>query len=269
MAADYAKLDHPDISKVLFHPRREPLTPPAPEVTDCYAAAAGGTRLHLRFYLKGQDCPSILFFHGNGETVTDYDDVGPRFNEYDLNFLAAEYRGYGASEGTPSASAMMADCHCQFDFVRAWLMDNAYCPPLFIMGRSLGSAPAIDLAATHPTKTAGLIIESGFGLTMPLLRFLGVDPAGHGITEADGFRNVHKIREITKPTFMLHAQFDQIIPVHDAEMLQVESAAHAKEFQVVPGADHNTIMAVAGRRYFDVLKRFVDKTLKVRGRRRP
>ena len=46
--------------------------------------------------------PSILFFHGNGEIVADYDDLGPLYNRMGINFLAADYRGYGRSTGRPT-----------------------------------------------------------------------------------------------------------------------------------------------------------------------
>jgi len=45
------------------------------------------------------------------------------------------------------------------------------------MGRSLGSAPAIELAAAHADRVCGLIIESGFAFAGPLLRLLGIDAA--------------------------------------------------------------------------------------------
>ena len=42
------------------------------------------------------------------------------------------------------------------------------------MGRSLGSAPALELTGHHPEAIAGLILESGFAHTGPLLRRLAL-----------------------------------------------------------------------------------------------
>jgi pimeloyl-ACP methyl ester carboxylesterase len=127
------------------------------------------------------------------------------------------------------------------------------------MGRSLGSACAIELAAADDGDITGLIIESGFAETLPLLLNLGVDTQSLDITEADGFNNLRKISQFSKPTFILHAQHDRIIPLTSAETLQVHSSARSKEFQMVPGADHNTILDVAGNLYFEAIKRFTDK----------
>jgi pimeloyl-ACP methyl ester carboxylesterase len=136
------------------------------------------------------------------------------------------------------------------------------------MGRSLGAAAALELAASHAEAFAGLIIESGFATTLPLLMNLGIDVAGLGISEEDGFRNVRKISSFTKPTLIIHGQYDEIIPVNSAAILQAQSPARSKEFQVVPGASHNTIIASAGELYFSVIKQFCNKISGIRAPRR-
>ena len=71
--------------------------------TDVAWEVAPGVFLTVRYFLGAPlDQPAILFFHGNGEVVGDYDEIGPRFNEVGLHFVAAEYRGYGKSGGRPS-----------------------------------------------------------------------------------------------------------------------------------------------------------------------
>jgi pimeloyl-ACP methyl ester carboxylesterase len=127
------------------------------------------------------------------------------------------------------------------------------------MGRSLGSACAIDLAEKYADGIKGLIIESGFADTLPLAASLGLELNDHDLTEDECFNNMAKIVHVTKPTFILHGARDQIIPVAEAEKLQSFCGAKSKEFQIVPGADHNTIMAVAGRLYFQAIKQFIDK----------
>jgi fermentation-respiration switch protein FrsA (DUF1100 family) len=127
------------------------------------------------------------------------------------------------------------------------------------MGRSLGSASAIDVAVNNSDEVSGLIIESGFAKTLPLAKVLGLDLEKMGITEEQTFNNSEKIGKFTKPTFILHGQYDQLIPLWQAETLQAESGAKSKEFQIVPGADHNSLIAVAGQLYFQTIGKFVEK----------
>jgi alpha-beta hydrolase superfamily lysophospholipase len=264
----YQKLDHPAIANVLFHPRLDDPSLLNLSVPSLAIPVADDIRIGCRLHLTEVDeAPNIIFFHGNGETAGDYDDIGPQYVEHGMNFLVTDYRGYGASDGTPGAGFMMSDCLTVFEGLKSYLREKGKSGPLLVMGRSLGSACAIEIAYRHGDDIAGLIVESGFSDTMPLLEQLGLDLSDLQIDEGDGCCNVHKIMRITKPSLFLHAQFDQIIPLASAEILQSQSAAHSKEFQVVPGADHNTILAVAGFRYFVTIRRFVDKILRIRPRR--
>lgn len=266
---DYSKLDQPDVLRTIFHPRRDMDNgPPPPGAVDCGVNVDEGVRIHARFYLSGMEEPNILFFHGNGEIVSDYDAVGPNFTKFGMNFLAADYRGYGKSSGAPTVTSMLADAHIILDAVKDWLSAADHTGPLLIMGRSLGSAAAIELAASHVDDITGLIIESGFATSLPLLMNLGVDVTGLGISEEEGFRNVRKISTFTKPTLFIHGQYDEIIPVNSAAILQAQSPARTKELQVVPGASHNTIIASAGEQYFSVIKQFCNKICGIKARRR-
>lgn len=267
-ASQYSKLDDPEILRVLFHPRIDHSATTTGRVELLDMLTDDGVRLGCRFSPAEQpDAPIILFFHGNGEIASDYDDAAELYNESGLSFLAAEYRGYGRSQGVPSASTMMADCHAIFKQVTAMLQEQGRSGPLLVMGRSLGCASAIELAAHYSDQIKGLIIESGFAMTLPLLLALGIDIEEKGLIEQDGFQNAQKIGRITMPTFILHAQYDQIIPVASAEILQSQSAAKSKEFQMVPNADHNTIQAVAGRHYYVAIRQFINKIMKIRPRR--
>lgn len=255
MAFGYAKLDQSEVLQVLFHPRRDE-APPPPGAVDLALPAAAGIRLGARFFAAGKEAPTILFFHGNGEIISDYDEIGPGFTGEGLNFLISDYRGYGRSDGIPTVTAMLADAHAVFAEAKTWLATEGFVGPLLVMGRSLGSAPAIELMAAHQEELAGLIVDSGFALTTPLLLCLGVDVQALGLTEADGFKNQLKIAQVRKPTYILHAQHDQVIPVRNAEVLQVQCGARSKEFSMVPGADHNTIFERTGSLYFQAIRRF-------------
>ena len=266
---DYSKLDQPGVLRSIFHPRMEMgIVPPPNNAVDVDIPVDEDIQVHARFHLAAEEDPSILFFHGNGEIVSDYDEIGPYYSKHGMNFLAVDYRGYGRSSGSPDVTSMLGDAHMVLETAKEWLNKAEHTGPLFIMGRSLGSAAAIELAASHSDDIAGLIIESGFATTLPLLMKLGVDITAMGITEDDGFRNVRKISTFTKPTLIIHGQYDEIIPVNAAAILQAESPARSKELQVVPGASHNTIIAQAGDMYFSVIKQFINKISGIRATRR-
>lgn len=248
---DYGRLDRPEVLRFLFHPR--------PEIRDqdpgiaVAIPVADGISIGGSFHMADKKGANILFFHGNGEIVSDYSDLGPLYNRMGINFLPVDYRGYGRSSGTPTVSAMMQDCHLVFEYARDWLAQNHCGGPLIVMGRSLGSASALELAASRGDDIDALIIESGFALAVPLLRLLGIDAAAIGFDESQGFRHAEKIAGYGKPTLIIHAQYDHIIPVSDARLLYEASGAEQKRLLEIPGANHNDIFMVGLSAYLSAV----------------
>jgi alpha-beta hydrolase superfamily lysophospholipase len=260
-----SRFDRPEINALIFYPRPDQTGPSPAGSEDHLIPVAPDIHLGARFFLSDPNGPHLLFFHGNGEIASDYDEAGPLFNQLGLSLLAVDYRGYGKSKGTPSVSTLLTDALTSFDHVYESIREQGRLGPFLVMGRSLGSAPAVEIASKRMEKIAGLIIESGFAYSLPLLKLIGI-PVDHlGLQEKDGFRNVQKIAGVTKPTLFLHAQFDELIPLNEADLLLKNSGARRKELIVIPGAGHNDIIALCGREYFKTIARFAN-SLKPRGK---
>ncbi|MFO7601366.1 MAG: alpha/beta hydrolase [Candidatus Desulfacyla sp.] len=239
---DYSILDRPEILMFLFHPRPEwgdPGTEGRGE--DLLVPVGDDVSVGARFHMCEREAPTILFFHGNGEIVADYDDMAPVYNRIGVNFLPVDYRGYGRSTGRPTITAMMRDCHIIFDFAKNWLLDKGCQGPFIIMGRSLGSASALELASHYRDRIDGLIVESGFAFSGPLLQLLGVDLKAIGFEEEAGLGNIEKIQRVDKPTLIIHAELDPIIPFSDGQALYKASPATDKTLLKIAGANHNDI----------------------------
>jgi hypothetical protein len=252
MKNDIAALDRPEVLMFLFHPRRDcsgpkPISneasPSVPGTADFLVPVDDGVVVGVRLHIGAHGHPNILFFHGNGEIAADYDELGPIYNRIGINFLAADYRGYGCSTGTPTITAMMRDCHTIFSHVTEWLDRHGFQGPLIVMGRSLGSASAIELAHAHPDRVSGLIIESGFAYVAPLLRRLGIDPAAVGFRddEESTFRHIEKIGSWRKSLLVIHGEYDQIIPFSDGQALFDACPSLSKHLLRIQGADHNNL----------------------------
>jgi hypothetical protein len=263
---DYQLFDRIEVTNLLFHPRSESgvpaddqgfreLTIPVGE-----QVAIGG-----RLYTSGRNAPILLFFHGNGEIVEDYDDIGRFYQRVNVNFLAVDYRGYGTSTGHPGVSSMMNDCSAIFTFVVSYLQSNGYTGAIIVMGRSLGSASALELVTRFPDRIDGLIIESGFAFALPLMRLVGIDIDRLGIND-DIFANDKKIAGFTKPTLIIHAEFDHIIPFSDGERLYDQSGDKAKKLLKIPGANHNDILARGLESYMKEVRTLIERSIKLKAK---
>ena len=266
---DYNVLDTHEVLGALFHPRKTAgPRQDTPAFKELLIPVDADTAIGACFHTPHAAGPAILFFHGNGEVAPDYDDIGPLFGRLGINFIVVDYRGYGCSSGRPTVSSMMTDCHRILDFIIDWLADNGFDGPRIVMGRSLGSAPAIELSMRHADRIDGLVVESGFAWAGPLLRLLGVDPDRIGFDESKGFANVDKIKKVTMPTAIIHAEFDHIIPYSDGEALHAACSAVDKTLVKIPGANHNDIFMRGLDRYLETISNLARKLDSIKGNRK-
>jgi hypothetical protein len=102
--------------------------------------------------------PALLWFYGNGETVAFDAPVLRELRPPGWALLALDYRGYGGSTGTPSETGLRRDAEAAWDFLVARPeVDPAR---VALYGRSLGSVPALHLAARRPVRA--VVLDSPF-----------------------------------------------------------------------------------------------------------
>jgi len=247
---------------VLFYPRREEMRASLPPGVRLVAVEVEpGLTVGGRLYPADPKAPAILYYHGNGEIGADYDGLAPLYTRMGITLLVMDYRGYGRSDGTPTACNLLADAVVVFDAVGPVFEDNGLAPArLYVMGRSLGSAAAIEVALHAGAQLAGLIVESGFADTFALLARLGVriQSTDVDMDEArDGFGNPAKMARITTRTLVIHGQADVLIPASDGCELYRRCAASDKQLVLIPGGGHNDLMMVGMTQYFEAIRNFV------------
>ncbi|MFC1670163.1 alpha/beta hydrolase [Spirochaetota bacterium] len=259
-SSDYKKFDNPSITSFIFHPRSGHRSiENGKTIFDINIPIDTNIQIGARYFKAENNSPTVLFFHGNGEIVDDYNDLGQIYTQMGINFLPVDYRGYGNSTGTPTVSTMMSDSHSVFKFIKNWLNENNMTGPLIVMGRSLGSAPALELAYNYFDEIDALIIESGFAYIVPLLKLLGINTDAMGINDDDGIGNKDKIKVFTKPALIIHAEFDHIIPFKDGKALYDTCPSKDKQFLKIPDANHNTIFAYGINEYMAAIKNLAQK----------
>ncbi|MHC1581522.1 MAG: alpha/beta hydrolase [Candidatus Syntropharchaeia archaeon] len=257
MHRDLSFLDIPGFQLVFF-PRKDLNPQPSVENAENHFIDVDGVKIGCRFYISGKDSPSILYFHGNGEIVSDHDWIAPFFNKRRINLFVTDYRGYGFSDGVPSMSRVILDAHPIFHEFKKMIKDRGYSDNIFVMGRSLGSIPAVELAFHYQDDIQGLIIESGVANTFSHLSDLfGIHIDGSLLKKMEKESNKEKIRSIRIPTLIIHGEYDSIIPLSEGRELYVNSGANDKKFVLISGANHNSILIVDPERYFNEIERFV------------
>ena len=256
------ELDHPAVNSAIFFPRPA-YNLAAPQGSEDLAIPVGaGASVAARYHPCDLTLPTVLHFHGNGEIVADYDDIAPLFHSVGASLVSVDYRGYGLSTGTPSAFSLIDDAPKILDRATAFLRERGHRGPLVVMGRSLGSAPAIELASTRSSDVAGLIVESGFARTLPLLALFGISLDSLGLHDLSGMDNEDKMEDVRIPLLVLHAEGDVLLPPWNGERIHERAATQDKRLVMIPNADHNSIMAIGGHLYWGAIAEFL-KTLAI------
>jgi len=238
---------------LVFAPNRYPLgnwQPGGMAFEDAWFTAVDGTRLHGWYVPHPQPRAVVLFCHGNGGNVALWADVLRILHDrMGVTAMGFDYRGYGRSEGTPSEAGVLADARA----ARTWLARRAGIAEnqIVLMGRSLGGAVAIDLAADG---ARGLVLESTF-TSMP--------EVGHAVMPwlpvrtlmRTQLNSLAKIGNYRGPLLQSHGTADRLIPYAMGRQL-FEAANEPKRFVAIPGGDHNDPQT---DEYYAALREFLDK----------
>jgi len=253
--ADYSQIDQSPLIDFLFYPRKD-FTPCPQGAFDLLVHVDPGISISTRFYEKNKDWPWILYFHGNGEVVSDYNDIGPFYHAKKINLVVADYRGYGASDGSPTFSYLINDGRKVLEKVGEELAKRGFRNELWVMGRSMGSVAALDLAHHFPEKMRGIIIESGFASVTRLIKHLGLPSKGIDLEPIEQER-VGMIRKISVPTLIIHGEYDDLVPLQEAKDLFAYLGGKQKRLVIIPKADHNSVMFYGMEKYFESITEFM------------
>jgi pimeloyl-ACP methyl ester carboxylesterase len=251
-----ASIEDPQVDAFVFHPRPE--VPGAPGSAIATETPVDGAVVGGYLHPRPDSDTLMLFFHGNGEIAADYEALAHLYTDCGASFWVVDYRGYGRSTGAPSFVRMRSDAEAVLDDVPALeAASGIRFARVVVMGRSLGSASAIHLAAARPGKVHGLVLDSPFADGPALIRRLGgpeVDPA-----LSPGFEdNIDQIRSCPVPVLLIHGTEDWIIPISDAETLYQASPSAEKRLVKIRGAGHNDLLVQGYGTYFSEIRTFLE-----------
>ncbi|HEX8263663.1 MAG TPA: alpha/beta hydrolase [Allosphingosinicella sp.] len=209
---------------------------PAPDGANLYA-------VHLRQPGAGA---TILYFGGNGYTIGRFGAwTASVFAPLGVDLIIVDHRGYGLSEGKPSASAMEDDALAAFDHARRLVGPAGR---IVVHGHSLGSFIAGHVAANR--AVAGVVLESSAtttedwvktgtpGIAKPFIRKVEIDPT------LRGRGNLSVVPRIDEPLLLLVGAKDGTTPPSLSQRLYAASPLPEgrKTLTVVAGAGHADVM---------------------------
>lgn len=176
---------------------------------------------------------TVVRFHGNGTQLADEEWLALECKSRELGYFAIEFPGYGVAPGEPSQESVLAAAEAGVE----WLEKNGVArDQMVLFGQSLGTAPAIHLAAkgygrrvilATPYTSIGDIGARAFPFLPVRLLLRDNFPAGEWAAK------------VQQPTLVIHGTGDEVIP-YDIGVALKEKLPNAF-LTTVDGAGHNTL----------------------------
>ncbi|MGB5132613.1 MAG: hypothetical protein WBO00_08360 [Steroidobacteraceae bacterium] len=174
---------------------------------------------------------ALVYFGGNAEDVSaNLPTFAAAIPDHSLYLV--NYRGYGGSTGSPSEDALVADACTVYDHL------HARHPEISVMGRSLGTGVAVQLAAARDVRRLVLVTPydslarvAGAHFPMFPVAFL----------MRDRYDSANRARAVHAPVLAIIAGEDEIIPRANSEALVNSFPRSQVRVTLLDGATHNSV----------------------------
>jgi fermentation-respiration switch protein FrsA (DUF1100 family) len=208
------------------------------------------TRIHVWTFEKPDAKTTLIFSHGNGESLGMLgDELMTIRDQWNVNVVAFDYRGYGKTGGIPNERDILSDAVS----VGKWVQESDAFrgQKIIAMGRSLGGAPAIEIATEFHAD--GLILDRTFSSIVDVAAsryfFLPV----RWVMQTQ-FKSIDKIPAYQGELLQMHGDVDEVIPYRFGKKLFDACPTQTKKLLTVHGLYHNSPWP---REFWDAGKKFI------------
>jgi len=244
------------VRQFLYYPTKLAENQPPPyyagNAEEVWIDCDDGNRIHGLYWPASEGRPTILFFHGNAQSVYEWCLIMGELAPAECGLLLVDYPGYGKSTGEPNEQALYAAGRGCL----TWLEEQGIgLGDIVIQGKSLGGGVTAEIAQGLALR--GVIFESTFrsvpAVVSRLLPFLPADAQ----FKSESYNSIDKIGNIIAPVLVIHGTNDELIPVEEGKAL-FDKANEPKQLYLVEGAGHNDVSMVAGESYGRTIKQWLD-----------
>lgn len=203
----------------------------------------------IAWYKKPQKNGRIaLFFHGNAGTLGRFAPFIQESEQIFDGILAIDYRGFGGSTGHPTSKGIMIDAESSIKWLKKQGINTK---DIVVMGYSLGTAPAVHVAARE--EISALVLYSPYSSIKDIAKYrFPIFPVDYLLD--DNIDAMQDIGEIKAPLFVLHGDKDFIIPIHIDKKLY-DAAPVSKYHMTLKGGGHRFLYSPGS---ISLVKNFLD-----------
>lgn len=191
--------------RFFFYPApQEVMAAPPPGYRFVQTQTSDGLTLRAAFTPAREGNPTLLFFHGNGDSIAGANAATRLLVDEGYGALLVEYRGYGGNPGSPSEDGFYHDGEAAIKWLSA---QGIKANELVIIGNSIGSGPATEMALRR--RPAALVLISGFA-SLPFV-VSDIRPFIPAQLVRDRYDNEGKIGRVKSPILILQGDADGLV----------------------------------------------------------
>ena len=178
----------------------------------------------------------LIIFHCNGANMFEiFESISELGEKYNINLLIPEYPGYSIYDSPLSSAICLKNSLIIYDFILNNIK-NITEKNIYILGRSLGTGPAIYLSSKrHPAATF---------LISPYSTFASVSSHNKEDYQLEAlsnhFRSTDYINKIINPVLFIHGKNDDIIDYQNSQELYNKCKKDIiKDISLIENMNHN------------------------------
>jgi uncharacterized protein len=189
------------------------------------------------------DAPTLVYFHGNGEQLSDMARMVEEFAARGVGVLAVEYPGYGLAQ---DAATTEANVYADTERALARLRELGVARERTVLvGHSLGSGVAAEMALRgHATR---LVLLSPYTSMVDMARKVAwMLPVS--LLVRDRYDTLSKAPRLELPVLIVHGARDYVVPAAMGRLLGT-SMRNAR-VEIVSEGGHNDLFDLPGHDLF-------------------
>ncbi len=240
----------------MLHPARGDVSVPAgynPKPRDVFIDTGRGV-IHGWFFAVDQNAPTLLYIHGNADTIAKRLEVIKGYIGLGLNVFIYDPHGFGKSQGGSNRFNFVSDAFAAYRHLTERMRIRPH--SIIVLGQSLGGVPALRLANKEPV--GGLILEGTFISIRQMARDMYPALPLWPLASGD-YDNEREIRRLKTPLLIINGSADMVVaPYHSQRLFDI--APEPREYIRVDGAGHTAMYEVSPEAYYGGIARFIERT---------
>lgn len=222
-------------------------------------SSSDGTRLTGWFIpATGYQSPknakaTVIHFHGNAQNMSAHWQFVDWLPRRGFNVFVFDYRGYGASQGSPEPKGVFEDANAALNYVRS--RKDLDPERLVVLGQSLGGTNAIAVVGSgNRSGVKAIAIEATF---YSYSSIASDKVFGAGVLVGDAYSAERYVGGLAPiPLLLLHGTLDRVVPYAHSQRL-FDKAREPKAMITVEGGGHiEALSSRFGSKYQEALLDF-------------